>query len=64
VIIGLALAIALGRLMASSLFGVSALDPATFVAAPLFLSVVALAASLVPARRAMRLDPVRALQAE
>ncbi len=61
VILGLALAVAIGRLMAGSLFGVSALDPATFVAAPLFLSAVALAASLVPARRAMRLDPVRAL---
>jgi putative ABC transport system permease protein len=64
VVLGLALAVAIGRLMASSLFGVSALDPATFVVAPLFLSAVALTASLVPARRAMRLDPVRALQAE
>jgi len=64
VVLGLALALAIGRLMAGSLFGVSALDPVTFVAAPLFLSAVALTASLVPARRAMRLDPVRALQAE
>lgn len=64
VLIGLALAVAIGRLMASSLFGVSALDPATFVAAPLFLSVVALTASLVPARRAVHVDPLRALQAE
>jgi putative ABC transport system permease protein len=61
VIIGLALAVAIGRLMAGSLFGVSALDPATFLAAPLFLSLVALAASLIPARRAMRVDPLRAL---
>jgi putative ABC transport system permease protein len=64
VVFGLALAAAIGQLMASGLFGVSALDPATFVAAPLFLSAVALAASLVPARRAMGVDPVRALQGE
>ena len=64
VAVGLALAVAIGRLMAGSLFGVSALDPATFILAPLFLSAVALAASLVPARRAMGVDPVRALQAE
>jgi len=64
VILGLGLAIAIGRLMAGSLFGVSALDPATFVVAPFFLSAVALAASLVPARRAVHVDPLRALQAE
>jgi putative ABC transport system permease protein len=62
--IGLALAAALGRLMASGLFGVSALDPMTFLVAPLFLGTVALAASLIPARRALGVDPVRALQAE
>jgi putative ABC transport system permease protein len=61
VVLGLALAVAMGRLLAGSLFGVSALDPATFLAAPLFLSLVALAASLIPARRAVRVDPVRAL---
>jgi len=64
VAVGLALAVAIGRLMAGGLFGVSALDPATFVLAPLFLSAVALTASLVPARRAMGMDPVRALQSE
>ncbi len=61
VLLGLALAVAIGRLLAGSLFGVSALDPATFVAAPLFLSAVALVATLVAARRAARVDPVRAL---
>ena len=64
VAIGLVLAVVIGRIMAGSLFGVSALDPATFVVAPLFLSAVALAASLVPARRAVAVDPVRALQTE
>jgi len=64
VAMGLGLAVVIGRIMAGSLFGVSALDPATFVVAPLFLSAVALAASLVPARRAVAVDPVRALQTE
>ena len=50
--------------MAGSLFGVSPMDPTTFLLAPLFLGGVALAASLVPARRAMRVDPIRALQVE
>jgi putative ABC transport system permease protein len=61
VVLGLALAVAIGRLLAGSLFGVSALDPATFLAAPFFLSLVALAASLIAARRAVRVDPMRAL---
>jgi putative ABC transport system permease protein len=64
VLLGLALAAAGGRLMASSLFGVSTLDPVTFLATPVFLSTVALVASVVPARRAARVDPVRALQTE
>jgi putative ABC transport system permease protein len=62
--LGLTLAAVLGRLLASRLFGVSALDPVTFVVSPLLLSLVALVASLVPARRAMRVDPLRALQEE
>lgn len=64
VALGLLLAVAIGRLMAGGLFGVSALDPTTFVLAPLFLSGVALVASLVPARRALKVDPVRALHVE
>ncbi len=64
VVVGLLLAAVLGRLMASSLFGVSPWDPATFLLAPLFLGGVALAASLLPARRAMSVDPVRALHVE
>jgi putative ABC transport system permease protein len=64
VVFGLTLAVAGGRLMASGLFGVSALDPITFVATPAFLSLVALVASVIPARRAVRIDPVSALQTE
>ncbi len=64
VVLGLAVAAALARLMANSLFGVSPIDPTTFLLAPLFLSGVALAASLLPARRAMRVDPIQALQVE
>jgi len=64
IVFGLVLAAALGRLMAGRLFGVSALDPMTFVVAPLFLAAVALAANLVPARQALSVDPVHALHAE
>lgn len=64
VVVGLLLAAVLGRLMAGSLFGISPWDPATFLLAPLFLGGVALAASLLPARRAMSVDPVRALHVE
>ena len=64
IVLGLAVAVALARVMANSLFGVSPMDLTTFLLAPLFLGGVALAASLVPARRAMRVDPIQALQVE
>ncbi len=59
--IGIAAALGLTRLMASLLFGVSATNPLTFTAVALLLTVVALAASFLPARRAMRVDPIVAL---
>ena len=59
---GLLLAAALSRLVASLLAGVSAHDRATFVAAPLVLGVVALAACALPARSATRIQPVEALR--
>jgi putative ABC transport system permease protein len=62
--IGIAASAALARLMSSLLFGVSAVDPATFVAIPLLLIAVALAACYVPARRAMRVDPLQTLRSE
>jgi putative ABC transport system permease protein len=62
--IGVAASAALARLMSSLLFGVSAVDPATFVAIPMLLIAVALAACYVPARRAMRVDPLQTLRSE
>lgn len=62
VALGLAGAVALSRLLSSLLYGVDALDAATFVAAPAVLAAVGLAATWLPARRAASVDPVVALR--
>lgn len=60
--IGLAAATALTRTLSGMIYGVGTLDPLTFVAVPTLLSVVALAACFVPARRAASVDPITTLR--
>ena len=60
--VGILCALALTRLMAKMLYGVTATDPLTFLAVAVLLLIVAMVACCLPARRAMRVDPVIALR--
>jgi putative ABC transport system permease protein len=64
VAIGIAASLIITRLLSSLLFGISATDPITFLGVAALLSLVALIASYIPARRAMGLDPNTALRYE
>ena len=67
-VLGLGVALALARVMGSAvqniLFGVSATDPLVYGSVTALIALVSLVATLVPARRAMRVDPMIALRAE
>ena len=64
VAIGLLLSIATAKILSGILYGVGPLDPIAFTVAPLVLTIAALIATWLPARRATQVDPVQALRAE
>ncbi len=64
VVVGLGAAAALTRLMSKLLYGITPLDPVTYVTVPLILVIATVLASYVPARRAASVDPVEALSVE
>ena len=64
VVSGVAIAVAVTRLMSSLLFGITPLDPATYFVASAVLVLAAAVASYIPARKAVTVDPVKALRAQ
>lgn len=61
-VIGLAGAVVVARLMSSLLYGLSPMDPITFALIPTTLALIVLVATYIPARRAVKLDPIAALR--
>ncbi len=61
---GLAGAVLISRLLSGLVFGISTLDPVTFIGVPTVLMSIGLLANYLPARRATRIDPMRALRVE
>ena len=61
---GLAIAVLFGRLLESQLFGVTPLDPISFAAGLLILTLAGIAGSFLPARRAAQVDPLQAIRTE
>ena len=64
IVIGIAAAASTTRLLSGLLFGISPHDPLTFVALPAGVLLVAVLASVIPARRALAVEPITALRAE
>jgi putative ABC transport system permease protein len=64
VVVGIVSSFGLARLISSFLFGVSTSDPVVFIASPVVLTLVALVAAWIPARRASKVDPIDALRYE
>jgi predicted permease len=64
IVVGVAVALALSRLVQTQLFGVQAADPRILIGAAAFLAAVAMAAAFMPGRRASRISPVQALKYE
>jgi putative ABC transport system permease protein len=64
IVLGAAGALSLSRLICGMLYGVSANDPFVYSGASLIFALVALAACLIPAKRAARIDPISALRYE